>query len=233
MRHLAEARRPPKAEVASSVAAAAVVVCLLVSTQRGRRSPYVWNSLDFRAVVLLGFAMVSMLTWFRPLVAAPAAGPRLTDTYCSLSLSLSCMAKEKLTQSVCLEKRVKWLHSVSSSDSFISKPGARQEVPPRGVSNSDLVDGLFYLNNSLYFYVIVRLIYEFSRNGSAILHFHREHQFQRRDVFSSAESPAVEGSRNSLKLMMNEEKLFPHGEKYLHLPKILITHRPLEIINLD
>lgn len=149
MRHLAEARRPPKAEVASSVAAA-VVVCLLVSTQRGCRSPYVWNSLDFRAVVLLGFAMVSMLTWFRPLDAAPAAGPRLTDTYCSLSLSLSCMAKEKLTQSVCLEKGVKWLHSVSSSDSFISKPGARQEVPPRGVSNSDLVYGLFYLNNSLY-----------------------------------------------------------------------------------
>ena len=152
----------------------------------------------------------------------------------SLSLSLCCMARVKLTQSVCLERRVKWLHSVSSSDSFISKPGGRQEVPPRGVSNSDLVDTLFYLNNSLYFYVIVKLIYEFSWNGSARLHFHREHQFQPCDVFCSAEGPAVGRRQKTVwKRMMNEEKLFPHGEKYLHLPKILITHRPLEIINLD
>ena len=216
MRHLAEARRPPKSEAAAAVAAVVFVVCLCVSTQRGHRSPYVWNSLDFRAVVLLGFAMVSMLTWFRPLDAAPSAGPPLTDTYRSLSLSLCCMARVKLTQSVCLERRVKWLHSVSSSDSFISKPGGRQEVPPRGVSNSDLVDTLFYLNNSLYFYVIVKLIYEFSWNGSARLHFHREHQFQPCDVFSSAEGPAVGRRQKTVwKRMMNEEKLFPpRGEVF-------------------
>lgn len=104
------------------------------------------------------------------------------EGYCSLSLSLSvCLPAWRIqTQSVCFERRVKWLHSVSSSDSFISKPRARQEVPLRGVFNSDLVYSLFCLNKSHYFCVIVRVIYEFTWNWSVVLHFQMQSWFQQR-----------------------------------------------------
>lgn len=81
------------------------------------------------------------------------------ERYCSLS---SCMANRKTNTIGALERRVKWLHSVSSSDSFISKPRARQEVSLRGVFNSDLVYSLFCLNEKQYVCVIVTVIYEFS-----------------------------------------------------------------------
>lgn len=129
MRHLAEAKRCFRKR---GCGRSRCCCCSPVVSMQRCCFPFVWNSLDFRAVVLLGFTMVSMLTWFGSLDAAPA-GPLLKDTALSLSRSVFLHGGEKKSQSVCLEKRVKWLHSVSSSDSFISKPGARQEVPLRGV----------------------------------------------------------------------------------------------------
>lgn len=119
--------------------------------------------------------------------------------YCSPS---SCMAREKKkkTQSVRMERGAKWLHLVSSSDSFISKLRARQEVPLRGVFNSDLVYSLFCFNKIRYFCVILRLLYEFSWIWSVILHF------QMQSSFTCAEIQMKRGAglrRKCSKLMIN------------------------------
>ncbi len=145
MRHLAEAKTHQK----QGCSCRRCCFCSTVVSTKRCCFPCLRNSLDFRAVVLLGLGMVSMLTWFGSLDAAPP-GPLLEDTAFSFS---SCMANKKknLTQSVCLERRVKWLHSVSSSDSFISKPKARQAVSLRGVFKSNLVYSLFCLNKNQYF----------------------------------------------------------------------------------
>lgn len=93
MRHLAEAKTLQKQGCSRSRCWVVFFFFFLsfrspvVSTRRCR-FPYLWNSLDFRAVVLLGSAMVSMLTWFGSLDAAPA-GPLLKDTALARSLSLS------------------------------------------------------------------------------------------------------------------------------------------------
>lgn len=87
--------------------------------------------IHFRGVVLLGFTMVSMLTLFGSLDAAPT-GPLLRKT---LSVSLPLFLRGKThTHAHTIStfgERIKRLHMVSSSDSFISKPRARQGVPRR------------------------------------------------------------------------------------------------------
>jgi len=172
MRHLAEAKTHQTQGCSPSHCCCCSPV---VSTQKCY-FPYLWNSLDFRAVVLLSFEIVFMQTRFGSLDAL-LAGPLRTDTTRSRTHSY-CMGnwKKKITyknkrQLACFLGRIMRLHSVSSSHSFISKPWAWQEVSLRGVFNSDLVYSQFCINESPYFSIIVRVICEFSWNGSVILYF--------------------------------------------------------------
>lgn len=84
-------------------------------------------SLCVNAKMLL--AMHVKFTWLQ------RSGPVGLNT----ALPLPAWQEKKKTQSVRMERGEKWLHLVSSSDGFISKLRARQEVPLRGVFNSDLV----------------------------------------------------------------------------------------------
>lgn len=69
------------------------------------------------------------------------APPPLKDRSLPLAREhgVAAWQKKKRKYMVCVVRRAKWLHSVSSSDSFLSKPRARHEVSLRGVSSSDLL----------------------------------------------------------------------------------------------
>lgn len=99
------------------------------------------------------------------------------EKYCLLPFPLPLLVfshceEKSQTQSLCVfgeEGKVVALSVIIWQ--FYIKAQAWQEVPLRGVFNSDLVYSLFCLNKSQYFYDIVRVIYEFSWNGSVVLHF--------------------------------------------------------------
>lgn len=196
MRPLAEAKRLQKARLQSVVFLAGCVDTKVLLSIRGK---FTWLQSGGPAGLCYDHAN---LIW----------GFGLKNNASSLSFSLSfslCLParwRKKQAQSVCLERRVKWLHSVSSSDSFISKPRAKQEVPLKRVFNSDLVYSLFCLNKSRHRYVTVTLcMNSVEMNPSYciskctltlfcdILTFPAEIQIKKK----------AEPSRNSLKLMIN------------------------------
>lgn len=179
--------------------------------------------IHFRGVVLLGFTMVSMLTWFGSLDAAPT-GPLLRKTL-SVSLPLFLHGKTHThTHTIsAFGERIKCLHMVSSSDSFISKPRARRGVPRRGIFISDLLYCLFCLSVRQHFRVIVRLTYKFIWDESVI--FQIQAVFQQWHTVGSAVQ----------KMFQTNDKLggpaLPQEVSKL-TKKILVIHLPLVIINL-
>lgn len=142
MRHLAEAKMLQKAGLCSWLLLLLHACCVNTKVLLCIRAKFTWLQRSGPAGLHRG--VNANLIW----VFGCCSCWSTAEEY-SLSLtppSLFLHGNEKNEHNQCVWRRIKRLHLVSSSDSFISKPRARQEVPLRGVLNSDLLYRLFCLN---------------------------------------------------------------------------------------